>query len=151
MNTYKSSRQQEVTCKNKNVFYTRNGSMCKYLIKHGKTSKREPLPRKTMFSSNYTTSQINVCINARTINIQPALHDSLYVTTCNFRQLKFFSINCYSLYAVKDISPKPFNANSLLSTQINRRFCILSLLCKLNLNKIVISLKFRLWNQKYFN
>lgn len=75
-----------------NVFYTTDELKCKNLIKQGKTSKTEPLPRKTMFSSNFTLSQINVCINARTVYIQLALHDcgnkALNVTTFSFRHLK---------------------------------------------------------------
>lgn len=79
--------KQEESCKYKNTFYTSNNSKCKYLIKHCKTSKREPIPRKA-----FIPSQINVCINVQTIYIQPVLHGcgnkALYVTSFSFRQFK---------------------------------------------------------------
>lgn len=80
------------------VIVERRGTRVRYIcfskevFQHGKTSKRKPLPRETFLPSNYTPSQMNVCINARTVYIQPAIHDcgnkALYVTTFSFRQFK---------------------------------------------------------------
>lgn len=70
------------------VIVERRGTRVRYIcfskevFQHGKTSKRKPLPRETFFPSNYTPSQMNVCINARTVYIQP----------CTLRPLVFDSL-----------------------------------------------------------
>lgn len=99
--------KQEETCKNENVFNTRNKSN-KYLIKHG---KRNPSPGKQCFPRIILYPRYKSA-SSQELSIYNLPFMIKETQLCTFRPIVFISLNkklvnshdkiCYSLYAVNN-------------------------------------------------